>query len=492
MSRVIIFIVFLSVVTAFIISLRYNGFVSNITVPQTNLDIRNNAVAGSGGGSATSGELFNGLKIQSFLLPRKFDTVNHNSQISVVEPYHDSLLCEKWSVVTTIFEPSDAVKKQALLPNWCLVVVGDKKGPLSYDIETKPNSYMFLNASMQETMGSQFPLVHVLPWNHFGRKNVGYLYAILHGAKAIWDFDDDNGLISSNNMLKVPGVPTNKKWRYRRNRRHLIVSNETGTFNKSSSIISNKEKNSDSKKDISIQELGESSYEVKECTVETNSFNPYPLMGAPFLPSWPRGFPLSHIKNNHSYATKLKKIPAKEVGIIQSLANHDPDVDAIYRLTQPIPFDFPSTGKPVAVPKNSYAPYNAQATLHTYDALWSLLLPVTVHGRVSDIWRGYITQRLFRDIGLRLVFSPSTVVQDRNVHNYLADFNSENDLYERSLKLIEQLQEWPLTCQDLPGRIEELWILMYEHGYLKIDDVIMVQAWLSSLLSAGYKFPKIV
>jgi len=270
------------------------------------------------------------------------------------------------------------------------------------------------------------------------------------------------------------------------------LASTAASYSSSSSIISNKEKNSDSKKDISIQEIGESSYEVKECTVETNSFNPYPLMGAPFLPSWPRGFPLSHIKNNHSYATKLKKIPAKEVGIIQSLANHDPDVDAIYRLTQPIPFDFPSTGKPVAVPKNSYAPYNAQATLHTYDALWSLLLPVTVHGRVSDIWRGYITQRLFRDIGLRLVFSPSTVVQDRNVHNYLADFNSENDLYERSLKLIEQLQEWPLTCQDLPGRIEELWILMYEHGYLKIDDVIMVQAWLSSLLSAGYKFPKIV
>lgn len=28
-----------------------------------------------------------------------------------------------------------------------------------------------------------------------------------------------------------------------------------------------------------------------------------------------------------------------------------------------------------------------------------LLLPVTVHGRVSDIWRGYIGQRIMRDIG---------------------------------------------------------------------------------------------
>jgi hypothetical protein len=32
-------------------------------------------------------------------------------------------------------------------------------------------------------MAAHFPLVKALPWNHFGRKNVGYLYAILHGAK---------------------------------------------------------------------------------------------------------------------------------------------------------------------------------------------------------------------------------------------------------------------------------------------------------------------
>ena len=38
----------------------------------------------------------------------------------------------------------------------------------------------------------KIPLVDALPWNHFGRKNVGFLYAILHGAEIIWDFDDDN------------------------------------------------------------------------------------------------------------------------------------------------------------------------------------------------------------------------------------------------------------------------------------------------------------
>ena len=31
-----------------------------------------------------------------------------------------------------------------------------------------------------------------MPWHSFGRKNVGYLFAISNGANVIWDFDDDN------------------------------------------------------------------------------------------------------------------------------------------------------------------------------------------------------------------------------------------------------------------------------------------------------------
>ena len=37
-------------------------------------------------------------------------------------------------------------------------------------------------------------LVNNLPWNSFGRKNIGYLYAISQGAEVIFDFDDDNML----------------------------------------------------------------------------------------------------------------------------------------------------------------------------------------------------------------------------------------------------------------------------------------------------------
>ena len=103
-------------------------------------------------------------------------------------------MCSKWSVVTTIFEPSIPVRRQAELSDWCLVVVGDKKGPISYDIANK-STLVFLAAVDQIELNKRFFMISSIPWNHFGRKNVGYLYAILHGARMAWDFDDDNGLI---------------------------------------------------------------------------------------------------------------------------------------------------------------------------------------------------------------------------------------------------------------------------------------------------------
>ena len=33
------------------------------------------------------------------------------------------------------------------------------------------------------------------------------------------------------------------------------------------------------------------------------------------------------------------------MGVVQSLADHDPDVDGIYRLTQPLPFTFPPSSR---------------------------------------------------------------------------------------------------------------------------------------------------
>lgn len=118
------------------------------------------------------------------------------------------------------------------------------------------------------------------------------------------------------------------------------------------------------------------------------------------------------------------------------------------------------------VPVHTYSPYNAQATLHTKNALWAMLLPGTVPGRVSDIWRSYFAQCIFADAGLRLVFSHPKVQQQRNEHNYLQDFNAEQDLYNKAGKLIEFLSDWDSKSDNIPQRMEALWIDLYEYGYI--------------------------
>jgi hypothetical protein len=131
------------------------------------------------------------------------------------------------------------------------------------------------------------------------------------------------------------------------------------------------------------------------------------------------------------------------VGVIHFIANHDPDVDALYQLLLPLPVEFPHHRQsPVLVPLTRsdrpmsttkrrltgavqtetetktktqtnaptpitpmvgrrhrvYSPYNAHSTLHFQSMLWSLLLPITVETRFSEVVRSYIAQRLMSDV----------------------------------------------------------------------------------------------
>jgi hypothetical protein len=100
-------------------------------------------------------------------------------------------------------------------------------------------------------------------------------------------------------------------------------------------------------------------------------------------------------------------------------------------------------------------------------------------------------------IKLSLVPTIHLLLQDRNEHNYLADFDSESDLYLRSHKIMEHLAQWQPSTTSLQAShplcacIEELWIAMYERNYIQEGDVVLVQVWLQSLLTVGYKFPLI-
>ena len=369
--------------------------------------------------------------------------------------------CEKWAVMTTIFDVSDAVRRQVKLRNWCLVVVFDKKSAKSYNTgwtEGEGNdAVVYLRPDDQVAMQKAF--VDALPWNHFGHKNIGYLYAIMHGAKVIWDFDDDNSL-----KFWIPGAAPSG----------------------APSI------------DETFPEDEGQTIEVLEPKVhDWPTYNPYPALGAPTLPSWPRGLPLEDIKVSKCNDTPLHtiKLKASLIGVLQSLADYQPDVDAIFRLTMPIPFFFnqPEENKHLMIPKGCLTPYNAQATLHFKAGFFGLFLLITVSGRVTDIWRSFIAQRLFWDVGLQFGFiARPLVVQDRNVHSNISDLGSEWDLYTKGKQLVEFLGSWKGKGITIVERTEELWVALYERQYIELHDVELVQLWLQTLLGVGYTFPDIV
>ena len=237
---------------------------------------------------------------------------------------------------------------------------------------------------------------------------------------------------------------------------------------------------------------------VPESSVET--YNPYLKFGRTQLKestdelvhAWPRGYPLEQIRNVSVVEARTPEATASMTGsiaVLQSLADHDPDMDGIWRLTQKLPLKFMPESDALILDFGVMAPWNAQAVILEHSAFFTMLLPISVHGRVTDIWRSYMSNRLLRDAGKRVAFSKPWVDQYRNPHDYMADFNSELPLYQTSQELVKALIGWKSNATNVPGRLEDLAIFMYEYGFLEFSDIALYQAWIKDLVAIGYTFP---
>jgi hypothetical protein len=53
------------------------------------------------------------------------------------------------------------------------------------------------------------------------------------------------------------------------------------------------------------------------------------------------------------------------------------------------------------------------------------------------------------------------------------------------------LGDWRGRAPTLAGRMEELYIALYEREYIELDDVRLAQNWLEALETAGYDLPPV-
>lgn len=348
----------------------------------------------------------------------------------------------KWAVVTTIFDVTTAIKQLDSLPDWCTVVVADKKSVPSLR-EWFPESHRvrYLTAQEQEHLG--FKSIDETPWNHFARKNIGFLYAIREGAEAILDFDDDNEIvmpITSPALLSPSGGETLRA----RSVSHPGAINVYNYFKPSDHV-------------------------------------------------WPRGLPLDEARQTLSSRRAGKvKVPRSRIAVWQHLAQLDPDVDAIWRQTHELPLKFAKHSDPLVLEKGSWAPFNAQATVWTKASFLMMRLPSTVHGRVSDIWRSYISQPLLWSQNLSVAFAaPQFSVPNRNAHNYLGDFEAEIPLYRQAGALMNHLVQMSdqaaTTCSgcDPHELLFKVYVELYENEIVQIEDVNAVKAWIDDMRALG-------
>ena len=390
------------------------------------------------------------------MLPRVILVATHLIGSKVFR--NELVQCEKWAVVAPSDSKwvSEAVRRQVRLHDWCLVIVFEKEPSVYYDPRWYPGrgNKAVIYLSQDNTQNLELVVTKGIPWSNIGRKVIGYLYAITHGATVIWDFDD-------NNMLKfwIPGAAPE------------------GAPSIEAAIPTTE------------------SIEVQEPQGHTwPTYNPYPALGAPALPSWPRGLPLDDALREECSKGELRIFQerSKSIAVLQSLSDHQPDADVIYQSTMPFPFFFNRTteARPLLIPSNTFSPYNAKATLHFQTGFWALYLPISVDVGLSDIWRGYIAERLFWEAGLRVGFTARPlVVQDHDIHITKDLSVSQLKASNRTKQLITFLGAWRGKGETFIKRIEELWIALYNHKYIDHSELKTTKIWLQALVNIGYTFP---
>lgn len=276
---------------------------------------------------------------------------------------------KKFIVITSINHPTSAVNKFACWDGWQVVVVGDKKTPENWWAE----NVIYLSLDKQLEL---FPnLFHLIPLNSYKRKIFGYLFAVANGAEFIFDTDDDN--------IPYENADT-------------VLEADLLTFGTSKELLNS----------------------------SSRWINIYSYFGAEKI--WPRGFPIEFITEENVH--ELIKNDKVKLGLIQYLADIDPDVDAIFRLTENRMLSF-TKNKKVCLNTQVFCPFNSQATLWKKDYFHFMFFPLGVTDRVTDILRGYIALASLWNQNNTIEYSSSIVYQERNVHNLLKDFELEVPLY---------------------------------------------------------------
>ncbi|XVF56150.1 hypothetical protein PTKIN_Ptkin06aG0094000 [Pterospermum kingtungense] len=360
-----------------------------------------------------------------------------------ISPYAN-FRSEQWVVVSVSTYPSDALKKMVKIKGWQVLAIGNSRTPRDWSLK----GAIFLSLDMQANLG--FRVVDHLPYDSYVRKSVGYLFAIQHGAKKIFDADD----------------------------RGEVIDNDLG-------------------KHFDVELVGEGARQ--ETILQYSHDNPNRTVVNPYIhfgqrSIWPRGLPLENVGEIGHEEFYTEVFGGKQF-IQQGISNGLPDVDSVFYFTRKSgleAFDirFDEHALKVALPQGMMVPLNSFNTIYHSSAFWALMLPVSVSTMASDVLRGYWGQRLLWEIGGYVVVYPPTVHRYDRIEAY--PFSEEKDLHVNVGRLIKFLVSWRSNKHRLFEKVLELSYAMAEEGFWTEQDLKFTAAWLQDLLAVGYQQPRLM
>lgn len=328
-------------------------------------------------------------------------------------------------VVTTIQAPNPVMHS---LADQCrasatpFLVIGDRKSPPGFRLE----GATYFDLEQQHARFGTFS--RALPVGHYARKNLGYLAALESGCDWLVETDDDNFPYADFLRPPLARVPARR-----------VTANERWV----------------------------------------NAYRHF----EPTLPVWPRGFPLEALAHEESPSSPG---PEVEAALVQGLADDNPDVDAVYRLTRPLPVRF-AQAPPLALARGQWCPFNSQNTWCRRDLAHLLYLPSHCSFRMTDIWRSFVAQRCLWQRGLGVVFVAPTVRQERNEHNLLRDFADEVPGYLNNDRIASILDRCELRGEPAADLVACYEVLVRENVIPAVE-LPLVRNWVAEVslrLDAG-------
>ena len=350
-----------------------------------------------------------------------------------------TLLIDKWIVITAFNPPSSfMVNLEKNIEGWKIVVVGNNEtNDKNWNIFQSSNKLFYL--SLDDQIDLNYNIIKYLKQNSYYRKSIGYLYAIQHGAREIYDMDEDiefDYISILNNFLD-----------------NIFVS----------------------------------------CVIRNDSLmiNPYNHFGNKNI--WPRGFKINDIGKqitNEFHFINSSNILLKPL-IYQGLINNYPDVDSIFYLTRinnNSTYNF-NNSYPLIYFPNNYIPINSKNTRYLYDIFPLLMFPISIDENIGDIWRGYIMQYFtWKMKGVIIYYNTDSYRKNNQQTNY--DFNKQKKNYYELNKFLELLNLYPENdnYKYLFEIFNNFFDMLVNNNMITKEDATIYKVFSKDLINIGYNF----